>query len=171
MKSIDSLDDEQKGMLRFLGKKEDAEEINDIRKYLSQGGYGSISEKVARDKLDELIDLGYVRSKTEGKPGNKTERFYLSKGVGAGRRARATLQGRNYVWGDLGSLIKRITGAALVLFGVGVFVYQTPSLSGAVISNANLKGGNFILPISSLILGGLLLFKSLKSKPTKKKEK
>jgi hypothetical protein len=128
-----------------------------------------LSKKVVRERVQELIEMGYVRSRVEQVGKNREERFYLSMGVGAGgRRARATLQGRNYVWGDLPKLLERVykkaTGAILILFGIGFFIYQNISLSGAVISVAELKVDNFILPCSSLILGGLLLFKSLKKK-------
>jgi hypothetical protein len=171
-KHLEDLDESQKGMLKFLGNKKEAENLEEIREYLHKEEYGSLSKKVTREKIQELIDIGYVRSRIEQVGKSREERFYLSMGVGAGKRARATLQGRNYVWGDLPKLlgrIKKVTGAILVLFSIGIFVYQTPSLSGAVVSASDVKGGDFILPFSSLILGGLLLFKSLKFKKVKKK--
>jgi hypothetical protein len=158
---LESLAGEQRGIISFLGGKGEAENIESIKEYLNKGGYGKVSETEIRKNIEALRKYGYLSSKIMGSAGDREERFYLTGGLGAGRRARAAIQGRT-LWKYLSGLNNRVRGTILILFGIGFFIYQNTSLSGAVVSIAELRNGNFILPFSSLILGGLLLFKSLK---------
>lgn len=79
-----SLDDEEKGILKYLGKYDEAVGLENIKRYLNNQGYGGFTSIELTDKLDYLVDVGYVRSKTEGKGDKREERFYLTNWVGSG---------------------------------------------------------------------------------------
>jgi hypothetical protein len=108
-----------------------------------------------------------VRSKTEGKGDNREEKFYLSKlfgGLEGGLRKRRSLQGRGILH-DTSKLIKRLLGSVFLLMGVGLFVYESPNVTGAVIGNSTtdfIVGGVFIL-----LALGLFFIKSKKSNKKK----
>ena len=73
------LDKKEKRILRYLEPGYDgALNLNDITSYLQSNAYPNISEKGVAKRLDHLIDVGYVRAKTEGRGNNRDERFYLS---------------------------------------------------------------------------------------------
>jgi hypothetical protein len=164
VKSLESLSDLEHDLIINLKTGKDRalslEEIHDkIKK--ETGEEHSIKEIYTA--LKKLMNYGSVRShSTNESRGEETKEYYLSRVVGSGARNKAKLAGEANPLVDIGKYFKRGFGYALILFGIGFFVYQNASLSGAVVSIAELKIDNFILPFSSLILGGLLLFKSLK---------
>jgi hypothetical protein len=162
---VKELNDEERGILKFLGGKGELESFDNIRNYLHKSGYGSLSERNARKELDQLIDLGYIRSRTVGSGTDREERFYLSRGIGAGRRAKSTLQGRDYVLGDIGQWVKRIFGKGYIflVFGLGFLVYSGISSTGMVISSEGspLDAG-FVLSFMLMLIGGALLLKKSK---------
>jgi hypothetical protein len=161
---------EEKGILKYLGRGyEESINLKDITKYLNESDYVDDADKKmefsihkTRKMLDHLAETGYVRSKTEGKGSAREEKFYLAKGMGAGVRKRMQLQGRGFFF-DPSRLVKRLTGMVFLLVGIGLFVYQSHSLTGAVIGT----------PTNDFIVGALFIFIGLAFfffKP-KKKEK
>lgn len=160
-----SLDDEEKGILKYLGKGyEESINLENIQKYLGDKEYGNFNKRKVAEMLDHLIDTGYIRSRTEGKEDKREEKFYLTKGIGAGVRKRMQLQGRGFFY-DSSRLVKRLTGVVFLLMGIGLFIYQSPNLTGAVIGT----------PTNDFLVGGLFIFIALvlffiKPKKIKKKK-
>jgi len=153
------LDDEEKGILKYLGRGYDeAVNLKNISHYLRDQGYNNTSLKDMRDDLDHLIKSGYIRSKTEGKGSNREEKFYLARFIGGGEREKRKLQGRG-VFRDLGKLIERLSGAFFLLFGLGVVIYGDLNVTGAAISNSAGVGLTFIFAFALMIIGGVLLIK------------
>lgn len=153
-----SLDDEEKGILKYLGRKyEEEATIDDLTKYLSDLGYGRFSKREFIDKMDHLIDLGYVRSRTEGKGKDRQEIFYLSKlalGLWGGVAKKRNLQGRGPQH-DISRLFRRMMGALFLAMGLGLFAYEGPRLTGAVIGT-HIQG--FLTGALFIFFGLALLF-------------
>jgi hypothetical protein len=159
-----SLDDEEKGILRYLGKGYDESiDLESIQEYLGDKEYGNFSKKEVIGMLDHLMDTGYVRSKTEGKGDKREEKFYLAKGVGAGVRKRMKLQGRGFFY-EPSRLIKRLTGAVFLLIGIGLFVYEGSNATGAVIGSSSGVNPIFFFASILTIIGFLLALNSFKKK-------
>lgn len=155
------LDKEEKGILRYLGKEDEGSvPLKDITNYLSSKGYNLPLPDV-EDKLDHLIDVGYVRSRTEGKGSNRVEKFYLSNlaaGLLGGVGKKRSLQGRG-IKHDLKGLLKRAFGSIFLVFGVGLFLYDA-TLTGAVISSSGGLSSGLVLPVFLFVAGGALLVNS-----------
>ncbi len=158
------LDTEEKGILRYLGnKEEEVLNLDSITKYLKKHGYEDLNLKAAREKLDHLIDVGYVRSKTEGKGDNREENFYLARRLGGGGRERKRLQGRGIIY-DTSKLIKRLVGSAFLLIGFGFIIYESLQMTGAFISSAQTIDLTFIFAFALFIIGGFLLIDSFRDR-------
>jgi hypothetical protein len=146
---------EEKGILEYLGPEyEESFDLKDITKYLNNSHYIDPSTKKSvvfslndtREMLDHLKETGYVRAKTT----KGEQKFYLSKGLGAGLRKRMEVQGRGFFY-EPSRLIKRLFGVVALLAGIGLFVYQSPNLTGAVIGT----------PTNDFVIGALLIFAGL----------
>lgn len=158
------LDDEEKGILRYLGnKEEEGLNLDNIVEYLKKHGYKDLDLKDAREKIDRLIDVGYMRSKTKGKGDDREENFYLARRLGGGSRKRKQLQGRGIIY-DTSKLIQRIGGSAFLLIGFGFLVYQSLSITGAFISSTQPVVPTFVFAFALFLIGGFLLKKSLYKK-------
>lgn len=146
------LDDEEKGILKYLGRRdEDSVTLNDITRYLDDMGYGGFSKREAENMLDHLIEAGYIRSRTEKIQNTRQQVFYLSRVPLAGGKAKQKrLQGRGIIH-DTSSLIRKLLGSVFLLMGLGLFAYEGPKLTGAVIGVHT--GGFFV--------GGLFIFIAL----------
>ena len=149
-----SLDYEQKGILRYLDtRKGDPITLEDINDYLKNQEYGKLTKKELRDKIDELIDVGYVRSNTGGERDGRKERFYLSKlagGLLGGVSKKRSLQGRG-PWHDTSKLVKRLLSCFFILSLAASFFFLSPSFTGNAIGNVSESN-------SSLISFGLFIF-------------
>jgi hypothetical protein len=157
-----NLDDEEKGILKSLStKKDEALNLNDITKYLKVHDYvdQNIKPREIREKMEHLADLGYVRSRTEISGNDREELYYLSNYVMGGVRKKSTLQNRG-VFNDLRKFVQKFTGAIFLLFGLGFFVYEGLSLTGAFIFSLN-NGATltFVFSFALFIIGGFLLIK------------
>lgn len=158
-----SLDDEEKGILKYLGNYDEAVGLESIKRYLNNQGYGGFTSIELIEKLDNLANVGYVRSKTEGKGDKREEKFYLSRVPLGGKFKRRSLQGRGIVH-DTSNLVKRIFGCVFLLMGIGLLAYEAPNLTGAVIgvsTSGFLVGWLFILIA--------LMFFFIKPKKSKKR--
>lgn len=156
------MDDEEKGILKYLGKNYDeAEGLKNIVSYLKDQGYSNTSLSDVRDDLDHLIKSGYVRSKTDGKGANRNEKFYLARIIGGGVRKRKELQGRGF-FRDIAKLVERLSGFFFLFAGLIAVVYEGLNFTGAVISDGLGVGLAFIFAFALLIIGGVLLKKSFK---------
>lgn len=82
--------------------------------------------------------------------------------MGSGRRDQSVLLGKPNLITDTYKLVKRIFSGVLILFGLGLLVYQNISISGAVISNSTSVESSFIISLATIGLGGLLLLNSFK---------
>lgn len=154
-----NLDKKEKGIVKYLGTNYDESlSLNDITQYLKDVGYEDTTRKNVLEKIDNLIDLGYVRSRTKGKGDNREEKFYLSKSLLGGRFKRRGLQGRGFLH-DTSSLIERLFGSVFVLFGLGVLIYEGLNITGAVISNGEGIGISSLLGLTLMIIGGILIKK------------
>ncbi|MCK5624370.1 hypothetical protein KAI04_00840 [Candidatus Pacearchaeota archaeon] len=129
------LDREEKGIVRYLSNKEEAFDVKEIIEYLKDHGYQELDKSKAMEALDNLMEVGYVRSKTIGSGSNREERFYLAKGLGGGYRRKKQLQGQGILH-DASKLIERLTGSVFLLIGLGFIISQIPNITGAVISSA-----------------------------------
>ncbi len=179
-----------------LRKKRKTLSFKQIKYALEENGFEIDSKKKLRKELRDLIGRGYMRgfegdegiitygltrlispgyraqSELLGKPhirniSKVAERILPERIVRKGLYERLN----DFVGGfiedyDKRHNIKRPIGAILILFGIGFWIYQNISISGAVISNATSKMFDFALVTSfaSLIIGGILLFKSFKKK-------
>ena len=155
-----SLDDEEKGILRYLSiDPDEAASRNDITKYLSSSGYNPVSPQDLKDKLDNLMDYGYIRAKTEKSGRSRIEKFYLSKALLGGKSKQKKLQGRGGIIQDTSKLVKRLFGSIFLLFGLGFFIYDSV-ITGAIISSQENFNPIFIPTLALVIIGGILLKKS-----------
>lgn len=156
------LDDEEKGILRYLGRGySESLDLNDITNHLNDLGYSKVSKKEVLDKLGNLMDYGYVRSKAEEKGPVKNYRFYLARGIGGGGRRSKSLQGRGLIH-DTSSLIKRLFGSVFLLFGLGVLIVSGSGTTGAVISSGDGFTVTFVLSFALAVIGVFLLRKSFR---------
>ena len=163
-----NLASEEKGILKYLGKGYDeAMDLDDITKYLESHGYSKLSDEAARERLDHLIDTGYVRSKTEGKGSQREEKFYLSKWIGEGVRKQKYLQGRGIIQ-DTSKLIQRLFGSIFILIGFGFLLYQSLHMTGAFISSIQAVAPTFVFALALFIIGGILLRGSFRNNFKKK---
>lgn len=163
VRRLDELPDIDKDIIKILKTGRDrALTASEIKEKIEDETGGNVTKKEVYHGLSELIGYGSVRTVKVRKHGEEVTEYYLSRGIGSGGRNQAKLEGKANPFTDFYRLIKRITGAVLVLFSMGVLAYQGTTLSGAAISTADLINGNFILPLSLLILGGVLLFQSFK---------
>ncbi len=159
-----SLDSEEKGILRYLGnKKEESLNLHNIVEYLKTHGYSDLTVKDAREKMDYLIDLGYVRSKTTGKGENREEKFYLSRTPLGGRYKQKQIQGRGIIY-DTSKLIQRLFASVFLLIGFGFIIYSISGITGAVISSGQSMAPTFVFAFLLFIIGGFLLKISFKKK-------
>ena len=153
-----SLDDEEKGILRYLSiDPDEAASRNDITKYLSSSGYNPVSPQDLKDKLDNLMDYGYIRAKTEKLGRSRVEKFYLSKALLGGKSKQKKLHGRGGIIQDTSKLVKRLFGSIFLLFGLGFFIHSL-NITGSSISSS----GNFnpvFIPTLALAIIGLALLK------------
>ena len=158
-----NLDQEEKGIVRYLGGKSQAINVSDIVEYLKDHGYGSLDKKQAIERLDHLMEVGYVRSKTIGKGKSREEKFYLSKGIGGGGRRKREVQGRGPLY-DIHKSLERFVGAIFVLGGLGFLMYQTIGMTGAFFSSAERVFPGFIFGFTLYVFGSFLLIHSFKKK-------
>lgn len=166
-----SLDDKEKGILRYLGKGYDESiDLESIQNYLGDKEYGDFSKKEVIGMLDHLMDTGYVRSKTEGKGDRREEKFYLSQSPLGGKFKKMNLQGRGIIH-DTSTLVKRLFGMIFLLAGLGLFLYESPNLTGAVIGPST---NGFLVGVLFIFVGLAFFFvkskKNEKSKKTKKRK-
>ncbi len=157
------LSQEEKGIIRYLGGRKSKVNVADIVEYLKDHGYDKLDKKEAIEKLDYLMKVGYVRSKTIGKGDNREEKFYLSKWTGGGGRRRRSEQGRGFVR-DVQKGIERFVSSIFILVGLGFLVYQTISITGAFISSTQEIVPGFIFAFILLCIGVFLLVGSFKKK-------
>ncbi len=157
------LDREERGILRYLGNKEEALDLAEIMGYLKNSGYDITDKKETMEKIDHLIDVGYVRSETTGTGGDRKEQFYLATGLGGGRRRRKYLQGRGILY-DTNRLVQRLTGSVFALVGFGFLVYQGIGMTGAFMSSPQEATPTFLLSLLLFLIGGLLLRSSVGKK-------
>jgi hypothetical protein len=147
--------------LKYLDNKSGSNiTIEDITNYLKKQDYEELSKKELRGKLDNLIDLGYVRAKTEGKGDKREEIFYLSEYLGSGLRKKRNLQGRG-IFNDTSRLIKRLLGSFFFLIGIGLFLYEMPGLTGAVIGPST---SGFLVSVLFVFVGVATFFINSKKK-------
>jgi hypothetical protein len=153
-----NLDYEEKGILKYLGKGyEKAITLDEIKDYLKKVEHlegEDLSKKEIRSKLDHLIDVGYVRSKTEGTGEQRKEKFYLSNilaGIEGGVGRKKGLQGRG-PWHDLSRLVKRLFGFVFFLSIFASVSFLFPNVTGNTILG-NITGNN-----SSLMSFGFFVF-------------
>jgi hypothetical protein len=165
-----NLKKEEKGILKYLGPRyEESFDLNDITKHLNKSQY--IDPKTSkpivfslndtRGMLENLEETGYVCAKTS----KGEEKFYLAKGLGAGVRKRMELQGRGFFY-EPSRLIKRLFGVVSLLAGIGLFVYQSPNVTGAVIGTPT---NDFIIGALFIFVGLVLFF--IKTKKVEKNKK
>jgi len=158
-----NLDGEEKGILRYLGKEEESVGFTDITRYLARRGYEETNNRAITEKLDHLIEVGYVRSKTEGKGNKREEKFYLARRIGGGGRKRKQLQGRGIIY-DTSKLVQRLFGSVFLLIGFGFIIYEGLQMTGAFISSTQTIDLTVIFAFALFIIGGFLLKKSLYKK-------
>lgn len=161
MRHLEDIDDLGKEILQKLrGRKEGGLTTREIRDAIEEdmGGDYRVKGEEVRNQLGELIERGDVKAYTK-KDGKV--KYYLSKGIGSGYRSQKKLQGRDFFY-NISKMYERILGSIFILFGLGFFIYQNSSMSGAVISNSTSMETSFIVSFCALALGGFLLFKSFK---------
>ena len=157
------LDNEEKGIVRYLSVEEEALDLDEIIDYLQDHGYEKLEKSGAMEKLDHLIDVGYVRSKTIGMGKDREEKFYLAKKLGGGGRRRKQLQGRGIIY-DTSKLIQRLTGSIFLLIGLGFLTYQSLRITGAVISSSESIVPAFASASALFLIGGVLLIGSFRKR-------
>ncbi|MCX6750820.1 MAG: hypothetical protein NTZ83_05155 [Candidatus Pacearchaeota archaeon] len=157
------LSDEEKGIVRYLGKRgEKIITLDDIQKYLDSQQYKDNDEKFnikeVRGMMNHLHDVGYSSSKTVQRGNDRKEAYYLAP---AGRFRKRLSQNRGLEQ-DVMSWLRRVTGSVFLLMGLGLFAYEGPKLTGAVIG----------VHTSGFLVGALFVFVGLAFffvKPKKKK--
>ena len=134
--------------------------IDEIEEVLEKETGEKVSKNRIYKELSNLMKYGSVRSANfEGSKGEERA-YYLSRGLGSGRRNYNRLAGKA-TFTDIGKYISRIFGGIFVLFGIGFLVYQNLPLSGAVISNNPIvKDINLIFPSILVVIGAALIFLS-----------
>jgi hypothetical protein len=148
-----SLDYEEKGILKYLNKSSDSDiTIDDLADYLKNQDYGELSKKELRERLDHLIEKGYIRAKTEGRGEKREEVFSLTRYIGSGVRQQRHLQGRGII-NDTSRLVKRLFGSIFVLSLAASIFFLSPDFTGNIIGNTTATWSN-----SSLISFGLFVF-------------
>lgn len=158
---VREVNDEQRGILKYLDTRNNPLTKENIKAYLDKQGYNPSIKKVT-DDINHLIKLGYIATETERAGEDITERFYVTRGIGGGRRAQRRVQGRG-AGHYIGGLLKRILGSIFLLFGLGFLFYQDIITTGNVISeSAAAFDIAFILSLVLMILGGILFHQSFK---------
>jgi hypothetical protein len=144
------------GILNCLGtKNQRLLKLKDITQYLNDSEYKNekgepISINYTREMLNKLTHYDYVRSKTIQEENTSEPRFYLAGGTGGGVRRRMKVQGRGFFY-EPSRLIRNLTGVVFLLAGIGLFLYESPSLTGAVIGT----------PTNDFIVGAVFIFVGL----------
>lgn len=159
-------DKEIDGIIRYLGKKDEAVTFHQLEDYLGNHGYTELHGRELRKELDYLEDMGYVRSSTEGKGNEREERFYLARRLGGGGRLKRNLQNR-FIPLDLSKLVKRIVGSFFLLIGIGFFAYSNWNMTGAVVSLSQTRNSTMIMAFVIFVIGGILLVKSFGKKKSR----
>lgn len=152
------LEPEEKGILKSLGSKNQALNLDSIKNYLEHQAYENVEKKDIRKSLEHLSDLGYVRSKTKGEGNDREEVFYLSNYVMGGIRRKSSLQNRG-PWNDLKKFYQKFLGSIFLLVGLGFFIYYGLSMTGAVVSSGEILTPGFVLSFVLFVVGMALLEK------------
>jgi hypothetical protein len=122
---------------------------------LEKQGFGDVNPMVLYENLKRLKEEGVVSVNNK----NDLNKYFLTHVLGAHEQRSY----QNIGWyRNLTRYLKGGIGAILIGFGLGFLFYQNTTISGAIISSTNLSNGNFILPTISIILGGLLIFRTYK---------
>lgn len=147
------LDDEEKGIVRYLGTNyKESIKLDDIQDYLNDSQYLNEDNKIikfsksdTRNLMNRLIDVGYVRSKTQEEKGKRVERFYLTNiaGVAGGISKRLGLQGRSPKH-TVTSLIGRIFSSFFILSLAASFFFLYPAFTGNVIGKMSAGQSEFL---------------------------
>jgi hypothetical protein len=168
----------ENGIVRYLQpESENAIRLSDITKYLNKceylddkGNKITLSQDRTRTMLDHLTKYHHTRAITKGDGDDREEAFYLAKGLGAGARRKMKLQGRGFFY-EHSRLLRHLTGVVFLLMGIGLFLYETPNLTGAVIGPST---SGFLVGMLFIFVGLAFFFikpkKSEKNKKSKKRK-
>jgi len=164
VKRLEKLADNKKEILEHLPRRKiKGLKIEEVQDKLEKLEKTTIEYKELKKDLNELMQQGYVRCFLD--EDDNMKRYFLSRGIGAGKRAQKKLFGKSNIIQDTYKLYKRLFGIIFLALGIGLVIYNGASISGAVIS---FKEGNLnalYLGVVSFVLGiALFMIPSKKKK-------
>ena len=129
--------------------------LRDLATYLG----ATTNRDTLREELGPLIRRGYVESRTGTVRGTREPLYRLTPLTGRGLQKR--VQGRGVIH-QVTSAWERWFGGFFILISVIFLLWQQVIISGNVVGNETPIDIAFFASLMLIILGGILLFKSLK---------